>query len=113
MTIRSHKPIVWGLFAGGGTVAAFLAPVLMVVTGFMPLVFDDVLSYERMQAFVGNWLIKLILLGVITMLIWHCAHRLRVTVHDFGLRADLAVAVAVYGFAGLITLLTIVFLVQI
>lgn len=60
MTIRSHKPIVWGLFAGGGTVAAFLAPVLMVVTGFMPLVFDDVLSYERMQAFVGNWLIDLV-----------------------------------------------------
>ena len=113
MTIRSHKPIVWGLFAGGGTIAAFLAPVLVVVVGFMPLVFGDVLSYDRVSAFAGNWLIKLMLFGVIGMLLWHAAHRLRITMHDFGVRADLMVAILVYSFAGIMTVLTAVFLVQI
>ncbi len=29
---KSNKPIVWGLFAGGGTVTAFMTPVLIVLT---------------------------------------------------------------------------------
>ena len=113
MAIKSHKPIVWGLFAGGGTLAAFLVPVLIIVTGFMPLAFDHVLSYDRVHAFADNWIGKLILFGIIGMLIWHAAHRLRITAHDFGIRADLAVAIVVYCLAGLVTVLSGVFLVSI
>ena len=115
---KSHKPIVWGLFAGGGTVAAFFAPVMILVTLALPLVFGGaepggMLAYDRVQAFLGNWLIKIILFGVIGLQLWHAAHRLRITAHDFGLRADGAVAWIVYSIAGLLTILCAVFLLRI
>ena len=110
---RSHKPIVWGLFAGGGTVAAFLAPVMILVTSLFALAVDSVLSYETMMAFATNWLFKIILFGVIGLQLWHAAHRLRITAHDFGVRADTVVSVVVYTLAGLLTLLTAIFLLMV
>jgi fumarate reductase subunit D len=44
---------------------------------------------------------------------WHAAHRLRVTLHDFGVRADIPVAVAVYLAAAAGTLATGYFLLRI
>jgi fumarate reductase subunit D len=29
---KSNKPVVWGLFAAGGTVTAFLTPALVLLT---------------------------------------------------------------------------------
>ena len=94
---KSNKPIFWSLFAAGGTLAAFLAPVLvllllMVSLGHTP----DLLSYAKLHAFASNWLGKLFLLAVITLFLWHAAHRMRVTVYDFGLRQDSLAAVVVY-----------------
>ncbi|MBB4286829.1 fumarate reductase subunit FrdD [Roseospira goensis] len=103
---KSNKPIVWGLFAAGGTVSAFVIPVMILITGLLvPLgVFgSEAMSYDRMTAFAGNWLVKVILFGVLTLTLWHAAHRLRVTAHDFGLRNDGPIAIAVYGLAGLFT----------
>ncbi|MGZ9103908.1 MAG: hypothetical protein ACXW3Y_13700 [Rhodoplanes sp.] len=45
--------------------------------------------------------------------LWHAAHRLRSCAHDFGIRADTAVAVVLYALAGLGTLLTIIALLRI
>jgi fumarate reductase subunit D len=94
---KSNKPIFWSLFAAGGTLAAFLAPVLallflLVSLGHAP----DLLSYDRFRMFAGHWFGKLFLLGVITLFLWHAAHRLRVTAFDFGLRQDSVVAIVVY-----------------
>jgi fumarate reductase subunit D len=112
---RSSKAVPWFLFAGGGTVAAFLLPVMIFLTGLAPAIglFSGALSYETMHAFVGSWLIKLILFGIIFLFLWHAAHRLRVCAHDFGLRADGVVAIVLYGMAALGTLLTIIALVRI
>lgn len=111
---KSNKPIFWSLFAAGGTLAAFLAPVLallflMAALGHAP----DILSYNGLSAFAGHWFGKLFLLGVITLFLWHAAHRLRVTLHDFGLRQDAAVAVVVYLVAAAGTVLTALYLVRI
>jgi fumarate reductase subunit D len=38
---------------------------------------------------------------------WHAAHRLRITAHDFGIRADTAVMVVCYGLAALATLIAV------
>jgi fumarate reductase subunit D len=38
--------------------------------------------------------------------LWHAAHRLRVVAHDFGIRADTPVAIAVYGLAAIGTIAT-------
>jgi len=113
MAGRSHKPIVWGLFAGGGTVAAFLAPVMILVTSLMALAVPSTLAYDNIVAFAENWLFKIILFGVIGLQLWHAAHRLRITAHDFGVRADTAVSLIVYPVAGVLTILTALFLVMI
>jgi fumarate reductase subunit D len=99
---------VWGPFAAGGTITAFLFPALVLLTliaaiGFTP----DLFTYESMRAFAANWLGKLIIFGVITLSLWHAAHRLRVTVHDFGIRSDLVVATIVYMIAAIGTISTI------
>lgn len=94
---KSNKPVVWGLFAAGGTVTAFVTPVLVLLTllpafGVMP----ELLSYDNLHAFAGHWFGKLVLFGILFLMLWHAAHRLRVTLHDFGVRADGTVAVSVY-----------------
>jgi len=111
---KSNKPIFWSLFAAGGTLAAFLAPVLvllflLVAMGHAPGIF----SYANLHAFASHWLGKLALLGVITLFLWHAAHRLRVTLHDFGLRQDAIAAVVLYTVAALATVLTALYLVRI
>lgn len=111
---KSNKPIFWSLFAAGGTLAAFLAPALallfvLISLGYTPELF----SYARMHAFAAHWFGKLFLLGVITLFLWHAAHRLRVTMYDFGLRQDSVVAVVVYLTAAAGTVLTLLYLIKI
>lgn len=111
---KSNKPIVWSLFAAGGTLAAFLAPVLvllflLVALGHAPAL----LSYTQLHAFAAHWFGKLFLLAVITLFLWHAAHRLRVTLHDFGLRQDAMVAVVVYLVAVAGTVLSVLYLLRI
>ena len=111
---KSNKPIVWGLFAAGGTVTAFLTPVLLLLTllpafGVMP----GLLSYDNLRGFAGHWFGRLLVFGILFLMLWHAAHRLRVTLHDFGVRADGLVAVAVYLAAATGTLATGYFLLRI
>jgi fumarate reductase subunit D len=111
---KSNKPIFWSLFAAGGTVTAFVTPALVLVTLFAAFGAGmDMFTYESIHAFAGWWLGKLIIFGVILVSLWHAAHRLRVTMHDFGVRADTLVAYVVYGIAGLGTLMTLVYLLRI
>lgn len=111
---KSNKPIFWGLFAAGGTVTAFVTPALALITLFAAFGAGmDMFTYESIHAFASWWLGKLIIFGVILLSLWHAAHRLRVTMHDFGVRADTVVAYVVYGLAGLGTLMTLVYLLRI
>jgi fumarate reductase subunit D len=108
---KSNKPVVWSLFAAGGTLAAFLAPVLVLLfllaaLGHVP----SLLGYAQLHAFAAHWFGKLFLLVVITLFLWHAAHRLRVTLHDFGLRQDRIVAAVVYLAAAMGTALSVFYL---
>ena len=107
----AKKSVVWGLFAAGGTVSSFLFPVLialflMVALGNPP----EGLQYEKIHAFSASWLGKSCLFIVISLSLWHAAHRLRVVFHDFGVRKDKAVANAVYLVATIGTVLTAFYL---
>src|SRR3546814_10247252 len=84
----SNKPILWLPFAAGGMLAALLVPALMLVfvLDALQLVPAANLDYQRVYAFVGNPLVRIVLFGVIAMLLWHAAHRLRMTVQDIGAR---------------------------
>ena len=111
---RSNKPIVWGPFAAGGTLTAFLTPVLMLLTllaalGHAP----DLLAYERLHAVASHWLAKLAIAGIVFLSLWSAAHRLRITLYDVGVRADTLVATIVYLIAALGTLAVIFHLLRI
>ena len=111
---RSNKPIVWGPFAAGGTITAFLTPALVLVTllaalGHAP----DLLAYERLHALAGHWLAKLGAAGIVFLSLWSAAHRLRITCYDLGVRADTLVATLVYAVALAGTGASVLYLVRI
>lgn len=100
---RSNKPIIWGPFAAGGTLTAFLTPVLILLTllaalGHVP----ESLAYDEMKTFANHWLGKLAIVALVFFSLWSAMHRLRITLYDIGVRADTAVAIVVYS----ITVLT-------
>jgi fumarate reductase subunit D len=111
---KSNEPIIWGTFAAGGTVAAFVIPVLILLTllaalGHAP----DILSYARLHAIAAHWFGKLVIFAVIALSLWGAAHRLRLTFFDFGARADTLIATVAYVVAGLGTIGTIMYLLRI
>lgn len=108
---KSNKPIVWGTFAAGGTLTAFITPVLIILTllaatGHVP----DMLSYEKLHGFAAGWFGKLSIFIVIFFSLWGSAHRLRITFFDFGARADTLVATVVYAVAAAGSIATLVYL---
>jgi fumarate reductase subunit D len=110
----SNKPIVWGPFAAGGTLTAFLTPALILLTllaalGHAP----DLLAYEQLHAFTGHWLVKVAIAGVVFLSLWSAAHRLRITCYDLGVRADILVATIVYAVAVAGTAASVLYLARI
>jgi len=107
----AKKAVVWGLFAAGGTLSSFIFPALILLfllisTGHTPIG----LEYEPARAFAAGWLGKIALFVVISLSLWHAAHRLRVVFHDFGVRRDQLVAKAVYLVAAVGTLMAAFYL---
>ena len=107
----ARKAIVWGLFAAGGTISSFVFPAiillfLFVANGHTP----GGLEYTQAHSFAGSLFGKICLFFVISLSLWHSAHRLRVVFHDFGVRKDQFVAKAVYLVAGVGTVLTAYYL---
>jgi len=97
---RSNKPIVWGPFAAGGTLTAFVTPALVLITLLAALGrAPDLLAYERLHGLAGPWLVKLAVAGFVFLSLWSAAHRLRITCYDLGVRADTVVATIVYAAA--------------
>ena len=108
---RSNKPIVWGLFAAGGTLAAFVVPGLIVITFLgVPLgvLSADALSYASVLESLQHPLSKFVTFTALFLIIWHAAHRMRITAHDLGVRNDTLVAFICYGIAAAGTLLMLV-----
>lgn len=107
---RSHEPIFWSLFGAGGMLAALLLPALVLITGIAwPLgwMAEDALSYQRMSAFAGSFLGGLALFLVVSLTLWHAAHRIYHSLHDLGVHRGLGVyKVLCYGAALVGTLWT-------
>ena len=111
---KVNKALFWSLFAAGGTVTAFVFPVLALITliaasGSPP----EIMGFEQMQGMLANWFGKLVALGIVSLGLWHAAHRLRSAMHAVGLRADGLVSLLGYGTALVGTVLSAVFLLQI
>jgi len=110
----AKKAVVWGLFAAGGTLTAFVYPALialflLIASGNVP----NGLQYEQIHTFAVSWLGKAGLFIVLFLSLWHAAHRLRVVAHDFGIRKDKLIANVVYLVATTGTILTAFYLLSI
>ena len=98
------EPMLWGLFSMGGFVSAMALPASVAIigiafaAGWLP---DRAFSYERVSSLAQNPIAKLLLLGLVSLPLFHWAHRFRYAVHHqlgvHGMRR--LVAAACYGTA--------------
>lgn len=106
---RSITPFLWLLFSAGGTVAALLFPVHVLLTGLaVPLGWLEAPSYESVRGLVRNPVAQLYLFVFISLPLFHWAHRFRYTLYD-GLQLKhltALIAVLCYGTAVLGTAMT-------
>jgi fumarate reductase subunit D len=114
---RSHEPIFWSLFGAGGVLSALVAPILIFITGiiapigmWMP---PEALDYSRVLAFAQHWFGKLIVLAVISLFLFHAAHRIYHGLHDVGVHAGTGTMIASYGGALVATLVSAYLLISI
>ena len=99
---KSNEPIWWSLFSAGGMVAAMIFPILIIITGILvpfELASDDPLNFERIHtAVTQNNYVKLIIFIVITLPLFHWAHRFRFTLVDVGLKSmSTLISILCYG----------------
>jgi|TARA_B110000263_G_C15271268_1_gene493614 fumarate reductase subunit D len=98
---KSNEPIWWSLFSAGGMVAAMIFPILIIITGILVpfgLAGDDPLNFEKISTGISNQLIKLILFTIITLPLFHWAHRFRFTLVDVGLKSmSTLISILCYG----------------
>lgn len=103
------KPIYWGLFAGGGTIAALIMPALVVIFGIMlpfGLIADPNHLQFSLQDCLGRWWIFIPIAFLLFMVLWHCLHRLYYVLHDMHFNVNNNTRVAFYTCAVFIFLLT-------
>jgi fumarate reductase subunit D len=109
--------MAWAMFSAGGFIAAILIPVHVAIlgiayaAGWLP---HDALSYERIHHLAENPLVKLYLWGIISLPLFHWAHRFRFAIHhQFGIHMRKLVALGCYGTAVAGTVVSAVILLRI
>jgi len=100
---KSNEPIWWSLFSAGGVVAALLVPIHILLIGIawpLGVLPADALEFSRMQALLAHPLTRLYCFVLISLPLFHWAHRFRFTLADLGLHgAAMLIAVLCYGAA--------------
>jgi fumarate reductase subunit D len=108
---KTNEPIWWSLFGAGGMVSAFLLPVTVLLIGLS--VAAGWLPESAFLNLLRHPLTRLYFFVLISLSLFHAAHRTRFTLIDIGLKsAATALAVLLYGGAILGTVLAVVFLVR-
>jgi len=80
---RPKTPLLWFLFSMGGTVAAFLIPVHLFLFGIaFPLGWIQGPSHAALLGLVRHPLVRLYLFVLISLPLFHWAHRFRYTLYD-------------------------------
>jgi fumarate reductase subunit D len=95
-------PLLWLLFSAGGTVAALLFPIHFFLTGIAyPLGWIEAPRYEVLHRLVEHPVVRLYLFVLISLPLFHWAHRFRYTLYDGLQLKHLTVFIAVlcYGAA--------------
>ncbi len=100
---RSNAPIFWGLFGAGGMLAALFGPMLVFITGVaVPLGLllpSGAMGYPKMLAFAQNFIGKGFIFAIISLFLWHAAHRIFHSLHEIGIHAGFGAKLLTYGIA--------------
>ena len=76
-------PLLWLLFSAGGTVAALFFPVHLLLTGLaFPLGWLEDPGPGALHRLLANPLVRLYLFVLISLPLFHWAHRFRYTLYD-------------------------------
>jgi fumarate reductase subunit D len=102
---RSNEPLWWGPFSAGMMVGALCDPALIVLTVLVPIVRPD--KAEAFRLLIDHPLSRLFLLVVISLSLFHWAHRFRYILFDLGVHGGKdVIAYLCYGSAIVGTLVT-------
>jgi fumarate reductase subunit D len=95
-------PLLWLLFSAGGTVAAFLFPVHLFLSGLaVPLGWVEPPSHEALHARLTHPVVRAYAFVLVSLPLFHWAHRFRYTLYDGLQLKHLTVLIAIlcYGVA--------------
>jgi fumarate reductase subunit D len=99
---RSREPSIWALFSAGGMLAALVMPALVALLWLAwPMGWLDVVSYADFVALARHPLGRLSVFGLVSLSLFHWAHRFRYTLYD-GLQLyhlNQLIAILTYGIA--------------
>ena len=102
---RPVEPFFWSMFGGGGALSALFLPALLVITGLaIPLGWINP-SYEKLRSLADPWYSRLLMVGIVSLSMFHWAHRFRFTLHE-GLQLhpyDKPIAFFCYGLAAAVS----------
>lgn len=105
---RSREPLLWALFSAGGTLAALALPALVGVLWLAaPLGWVPAASHAELATLARAPAARLFLFALLSLALFHWAHRFRYTLYD-GLQLyhlNRLIAVCTYGAATLGTVL--------
>lgn len=80
---RHSEPFWWALFSSGGTLAAFFFPILIFLMGIaIPLGWIESPGYEKLSVLIHNLPIRIFIFLLISLSLFHWAHRFRFTLYD-------------------------------
>jgi succinate dehydrogenase subunit D len=98
---RSNAPIFWSLFGAGGLLSALIGPALVFITGIAAPtgLLPDLLSYPHALAFARAGAGKAFLFLVVSLFLWHGAHRIFHSLHDLGVHTGTLAKLSCYGLA--------------
>ena len=108
---KSNEPFWWAFFGAGGMVAALFMPIMIILTSIA--VTAGWLTEERLWVLLGNPLVRVSLFVVISLPLFHWAHRFRYILEDLGRKPIRSIIAAIcYGSATTGTLLAAVLLLR-
>lgn len=103
---RSHEPIAWSLFGAGGMVVAFIIPVLALITGLLMPSWPADSLYLNLLGLAQSWIGKIALFTVISLTLYHTAHRIYHGLHDLHVEGPpVLMLLLFYGGATLLSML--------
>jgi fumarate reductase subunit D len=112
---KSSDPFWWALFGAGGALAALCIPVLLFLNGLaVPLGLVEAPAYEEALALARHPLARLFLFVLISLSMFHWAHRFRFTLYD-GLQLkhlEALIVVFCYGGAFVVTVFAAIVLIR-